>query len=82
MDRLFRLIEEAKDKAKSEYGEGHYAQTSFWHFILAVEKFAKSKQAKKKPCLQCPHMTSLGCDVGECGDFKEWYNNKYGGEER
>ena len=38
LNNISALIEDAKLKCKSQYGVGHYSQTAFWNFILAVEK--------------------------------------------
>lgn len=42
MNPFKEIIEEAKNKAKAQFGEGHYMQTPFWKFILQVEKLAES----------------------------------------
>lgn len=41
MNPFKKIIEEAKNKAKAQFGEGHYMQTPFWQFILQVEKITE-----------------------------------------
>jgi len=42
-DKIKAIIEEAKLKCKSVHGEGHYTQSSFWHFIVQIENALTEK---------------------------------------
>lgn len=40
-EKIKKLIEDAKSNCKSQYGEGHYSQSAFWHFIVEIERELK-----------------------------------------
>lgn len=68
MNPFKEIIEEAKNKAKAQFGEGHYMQTPFWQFILQVEKIADSGRVIPKGEL---------LDYGCCGFGEETLPNRW-----